>query len=326
MRLIAGSGRSGTTWVLDSLAAANNLRPVFEPLNPYASSIGNQYAHRTLAPDESHPDLQRFMEDACTGRQKRLWMQFRRHRHWLLPPLDEFRSVSGAAKVGRRWGRFLREAPGLAYMSTRRDPLVKCIWANLMLGWLSRHFDCPILLVVRHPGAVIESELRGDWSAEGTLERFRADPKLHELTNGRYRDLLERRLTPIESLALRWVIENQWVIESAPANGATVVFYERLRSSPDRAWDQVLGALDLQNAPDAATLARPSQQSAPAGSGSTGTATGQALWQRILTSDQKDQIQGVLDAANFDLYSMSAAEPRETKNRMALAGASGAGR
>jgi len=37
MKLIAGSGRSGTTWVLDALADANDLRPVFEPLHPMVS-------------------------------------------------------------------------------------------------------------------------------------------------------------------------------------------------------------------------------------------------------------------------------------------------
>ena len=32
--IIAGSGRSGTTWVLDAVAEANQLRTKFEPLGP----------------------------------------------------------------------------------------------------------------------------------------------------------------------------------------------------------------------------------------------------------------------------------------------------
>jgi hypothetical protein len=33
-RVVAGYGRSGTTWVQDVLAISNELRPVFEPLHP----------------------------------------------------------------------------------------------------------------------------------------------------------------------------------------------------------------------------------------------------------------------------------------------------
>ena len=80
--------------------------------------------------------------------------------------------------------------------STRREPLVKCIWSNLMLGWLSRHCQFRVVLIVRHPGAVTESELRNFWSAKQTLDQFRDDEEFHELTNGRYQSLLNRKLTP----------------------------------------------------------------------------------------------------------------------------------
>jgi hypothetical protein len=146
------------------------------------------------------------------------------------------------------------------------------------------------------------------------------------LTNGRYRDLLERQLTPIEGLAARWLIENQSIIESAAANGVTVVFYERLRSSPDLAWEQIRNAFDLPHTPDAAILARPSQQSAPHGSEIDASVTGQPRWQRVLTNEQMGQIQRVLDQAQFDLYSMSDAEPRNVASRTALAGAGGVAR
>ena len=62
MRLIAGSGRSGTTWVQDALAAANDLRPVFEPLHPAVSEIGARYAYRALSRNDEHPELQRFLQ------------------------------------------------------------------------------------------------------------------------------------------------------------------------------------------------------------------------------------------------------------------------
>jgi hypothetical protein len=287
------------------------------------SKIGERYGHRALAPDELHPELRRFLEDVCAGNEERMWTQYRCQRHFLVPSPAELRTITSVKRLGHRWGKFLKEAPGLAMMSTRREPLVKCIWANLVLGWLSRQCKFRIVLVVRHPGAVTESELRNAWSAKFALDRFRGDTRLHELTNGRYRGLLEQKLTPIEELAAQWLIENQWAIETAPENGVTVVFYERLRSLRDSEWERMRRALNLGCIPDAAILARPSQQTAPQGSAVDASATGRARWQRVLTQEQMSQIQRILDQAHFGLYSMNDAEPREAPNSAIPAGTTG---
>ena len=69
IRFIAGSGRSGTTWIQDALAAANGLRPVFEPLHPYLSDIGGRYAHRAMSADEEHAELKAFLTGSlCRAR------------------------------------------------------------------------------------------------------------------------------------------------------------------------------------------------------------------------------------------------------------------
>jgi hypothetical protein len=320
MRLIAGSGRSGTTWVQDTLAYANNLRPVFEPLHPLASEIGTRYAYRALSADDDHPELRQFLIEVCAGRRRMLWTKYRRHRRSLLPPLDELRTMDAAVLLYRQWRKFLGQWPGLAIAGRRPDPLVKCIRANLMLGWLSRRCDCRTVLVVRHPGAVIESELRNAWDPEIALHRFRGDSRLHELTGNRYRALLERRLTPIEALAARWVIENQWVIEQAPANGVTVVFYERLMSSPNLEWSRLCRALDLPEVPSESVRARPSQQSSANRFAVTDGASNEPRWLSVLTSEQVELIQGLLDQVHFDLYTLSDPEPRDRTHRAAREG------
>lgn len=315
IRFIAGSGRSGTTWVQDALAAANGLRPVFEPLHPYVSAIGNRYAHRALAPDEDHPDLAEFLTEVCAGQRNRLWTQFRRQRRWLLPPSEEFWTVDDAARLYRRWNKFLRELPKLAFTGMQGEPLVKCIRANLMLGWLSRKFGCRVVLIVRHPAAVIESELRERWNARFALDRFRQDALLHELTTNRYRQLLERNLTPLEGLAARWVVENQWVVERAPANGVPVVFYEHLKSSPDQEWQRIQHALELSHAPPPAVIAQPSQQSAPKRSAATAGVSSDPRWMRVLSREQMNEIQGILDCVGVTLYTTRDPEPQ---NAMAV--------
>lgn len=312
MRLVAGSGRSGTTWVQDALATANNLRPVFEPLHPYVSSIGNRYAHRALGPDDDHPELAKFLAEVCAGRRNRLWTQYRRQLRWLLPPPDEFWSIHDAGLVYRRWGKFLKELPRLTLAGRRGDPLIKCIRANLMLGWLSRQCECKTVLVVRHPGAVIESELRGGWKAQFALDRFRRDSRLHEMTSDRYRQLLERPFASVEALAVRWVIENHWVIERATENRVTVVFYEHLKSRPDREWERIRNCLELPRVPEPQLVAQPSQQSSPKRSSATAEASDVPRWRRVLTPEQKRMIQGILDMAEVRFYSMSHSEPLQS--------------
>lgn len=310
LRLIAGSGRSGTTWVLDAIASANGLRPVFEPLNPYASDMGRRYAHRALGCEDTHDDLRVFLESVMAGRQVRLWTQYRRQKKLLFPGSLRHRDAVGIPRILRAWVRFLKEAPGLARMASRCVPIVKCIWSNLMLGWMTRQFDCRVVFLIRHPGAVIESELRNHWDASFVLDRFRKDPRFQELTRGRYREFLNQDLSPIESLAVQWLIENQWVVEQAPSIGAEVVFYEHLKSSPAVSWDRLRRALDVPRVPSEAMLVRPSQQSAPSGSAAAAPAEASPRWFAALTQDEKARIQSILDRGSFSLYAMDAGAPR----------------
>lgn len=317
LRFIAGSGRSGTTWVQDALASANRLRPIFEPLHPYVSDMGNRYAHRALTRNDENPELDRFLRDVCAGRSNRFWTQYRQQARWLFPPPAEFQSYNDLGRVWRHWRKFFRDVPRLMFAPSGREPIIKCIRANLMLGWLSARCGYRIVLIVRHPGAVIESELRGSWNARVALDRFRNDDKLHEITGGRYRSLLDRNPTSVEALATRWIIENQWVVEQAPANGVAVVYYERLKAFPHREWQVITHALELEHAPTPRIVARPSQQSSPTRSTATSAVSEGPRWQRILSREQIERIQGTLDLARCDLYSMSDPEPRSPTLRMA---------
>ena len=66
--IIAGSGRSGTTWIQDVLAEANQLRTVFEPLHPQGVSRARGLAYRYIEADEESPDLQHYFDDLLAGR------------------------------------------------------------------------------------------------------------------------------------------------------------------------------------------------------------------------------------------------------------------
>ena len=306
VKLIAGSGRSGTTWVQDALAEVNGLRPVFEPLHPAVSDVGRRYAYRTLTADEDHPELEQFLGDVCRGTRYRMWTTYRQPGGRILPPLRKLATVADAKREYRRWNKLVHEWPSMSAAGRRVEPLVKCIRANLMLDWLAKRCSCKIVLVVRHPGAVVESQFRLGhgpvWDPEPVLDRYRRDERLHELTGGRYRSLLARRLSRIEALATNWVIENQWAIEQAPASGITVVHYEELKASHSDGWARICRALELQKVPSSSLIARPSQQSSNRSAVEAGPVEQEARWQKGLSHAQMAQIQGVLDEAGFAGY------------------------
>lgn len=310
MRLVAGSGRSGTTWVLDALAAANKLRPVFEPLHPLVSRAGELFAHRTLAAGEEQPELRRLLDGTIFDGDCALWTKYRRLGHWLAPPFSEIMTSRGFGQLYRRWKKFLQDSPQLAMASMRSEPLVKCIHANLMLGWLSWQYNFRIVLIVRHPGAVIESEMRGGWNPAFALDRFRTDPRLRDLTGNRYTSLLTRALSPVEGLAARWVIENQVALEEAATGKTFVSLYERLKQSPESEWMAICEAMDLTHIPTQQAISRPSQQSAAVSSSAGDEAVESPRWMTALSAEQLDQIQSVLDEVGFDLYTMKNAFPQ----------------
>ena len=71
--IIAGSGRSGTTWVLDAIAGSNRLRTVFEPLHPAGVPEAKAFANKHVRDDADEPDLKLFMDKVFSGKLKGIW-------------------------------------------------------------------------------------------------------------------------------------------------------------------------------------------------------------------------------------------------------------
>src|SRR5215218_5110451 len=151
MRVIAGSGRSGTTWVLDCLADANGLRPMFEPLHPAVTRLGAKFAYRAIRPEESHPDLEAYLGRIARGEYNSLWVTYRGRRDLLIPSPSTLRSWNDVLRISRRWREFLKDRAVLRAASRRRGTLIKMIRANLALGWMTQTLGAQAILLIRHP-------------------------------------------------------------------------------------------------------------------------------------------------------------------------------
>jgi hypothetical protein len=308
-RLILGSGRSGTTWVLDCLAEANNLRPIFEPLHPAESALGLRYAHEVATIDDKDEVLARHFRDLIAGRIHSRWIDYRGARRVLFPSPSKFTSFSATKSWIRSWRKYLDNRITLRASAQRQDVLVKCIRANLMASWLTRTMGFRAALIVRHPCAVVESRYRLRWNPSVVLTRYHGNRRLHELTGGRYWDLLNSELTFVQALTLTWIIENQWPVEHSQEGGYSVVFYEDLVSNPSTSWRILCDSLDLPKPPDITSLRRPSQQASGRPADTTPSKWPEPRWQSRLTGEQLDSIQEILDATNCTLYSVERTAP-----------------
>ncbi len=304
IRLIAGSGRSGTTWVLDALASANALRPIFEPLRPESSAAGDAYAYRSLDPREEHADLAAYLSELQRSRSRSLWTTFRNPPDKLLPGISALTSGQDLRRAHYRWRQLCRSFLPLYRASLRGGALFKCIRANLALGWLAARMSARVVMVIRHPGAVVESQQRlsadgRSWIPWPVLERFRADKMLRASTSGADDGLLRRKLTMTEGLTLIWVIENQMPARAAQMEGYGVVHYEDLVDSPGESWARLCRQLELESLPPLASLTHPSQQASKV---SLRPASGRETWRGRLSAEQLGEIQGVLDESSCDIY------------------------
>jgi hypothetical protein len=148
-------------------------------------------------------------------------------------------------------GRFVNDWTGhqssvLAFLLAKRM-LVKMVRATAMLPWLIRNFrflNRPVLLV-RHPLAVVASQLRFGFARDG-FRGFRIPDCPFNEHFLKHKDFLSELRTAEEGLAAHWCLANQ-VPLSSPDNGRawTTVYYEHLLLDPERELRRIFDAWEL---------------------------------------------------------------------------------
>ncbi|HET7271583.1 MAG TPA: sulfotransferase [Rubrobacter sp.] len=194
---LAGSGRSGTTWLSEIINHRGDYRYVFEPFNPREVGVFKHFRSKQyLRPDDRREE---FLEPArlvLTGGLRNPWT-------------DRFH------------GRFVA-----------RRRLIKDIRANLLLGWMNANFPgMPIILLLRHPCAVVASRLALGWKdnlsvtmeQEELVEDFLL-PMEAEIRAAR--DDFERHL-------FLWCIDNYVPLKQFETGQIHLAFYENLLVNPE---------------------------------------------------------------------------------------------
>lgn len=227
--LIVGSGRSGTTWLANLINHKNQYRDVFEPFHPRHVPLAKNLPYNLyLRPADAHPEFDSVARPLLTGAYQNDWTNRNNRRR----------------------------------IANKR--IVKEIRLHHSLKWIAAHFpQMPIILMLRHPLAVIESRRALNWPAR--LELFLARPELMSDFLAPFLPHIQRALSyPEQSLERDicfWCIENYVPLQQFRASEIYLAFYEDLVLDPQVAIRQVFHYLDKPFDSDVLTVVEtPSSQ------------------------------------------------------------------
>ncbi|MEM1354500.1 MAG: sulfotransferase [Planctomycetota bacterium] len=198
--LLAGSGRSGTTWLGQIINADHQYREVFEPLFPErVRRVAEFPTTRYIPVNDTDASLAALIGGLLEGRVRSRWTD----------------------RYNRR------------FLARRR--LTKVIRANLMLGYIRRRFPhVKLCFALRHPCAVATSRLKLGWAPH--LHELLGQPALVSDHLVHQRELIERVLQDgdlFDQHITMWCIENVVPLRELKAGDVCVLQYERFCNAFD---------------------------------------------------------------------------------------------
>lgn len=223
---LAGSGRSGTTWISEIINADLSFRYIFEPFNCRKTAEWRDYEFQQYFPrDHDDRHALAMAERILSGRVRNAWV----------------------------------DSQNRALIARRR--LVKDIRTNLMLGWLKAHFPAmALVLLVRDPLAVIASRQRLGWGPPMGLERLRRMPGLVEEHLEPLMHFIECQAQDEFAMqVVNWCIEHLVPLRQLRPGEYQLVSYEAMVADPTAAIGPLFEYLGLSTGPrHIAQLSRPS--------------------------------------------------------------------
>lgn len=205
---VIGTGRSGTTW-LAQIIAASGMELIFEPL--HSGQVPEAEECKPL------PLVARPGDD---------------------PPWTPVIARALAGEFRNEWT--LRANPG----ASRR--VIKFIRGNLIADWMSRRFRIRPVFIVRNPLSVIASMIEQEWGINPRFVRGAIRRKdLREAYFEPFMDLVEDEPSEIEAYALLWCVQNYPPWRSGLWERIPLVRFEDLVRNPVEEVHRLAEVLDF---------------------------------------------------------------------------------
>ena len=264
--LVAGTARSGTTWLADVIASQLVCRIMFEPFNPelvreYRGFNYFQY----MRPEEEDGSLHFYARRVFSGELRNRWVDRQNENLFA-----EYR-------------------------------LVKEIRANLMLKWLHRQFpEVPVLFLLRHPCAVVLSRMELGWATDRDIQPLLSQPALVSDYLDGHMDLIRNVQTDEEKHTIIWCVSNLVPLNQFRSDELKIIYYEDLCVQPDVELPAAFAAIGVDyDRSTANRLDRPSQTTRATSAVVTGSDR-VSHWQKKLNPVQVERILRIVQAFGLD--------------------------
>lgn len=189
---IAGTGRSGTSWISNIVNYNNYYRLMFEPFTPKYVQECKQFKYRQYI--RSYDKNKKFLEPAkkiLSGNIRNKWIDHSNKKFFC-----EYR-------------------------------LIKDIRANLSLKWIKANFpEIPIILVLRHPCAVAFSRLKLKWDAH--LDVLLSQQELIDDFLRGFVNEIKNCKKDFEKHVFLWCIENYVPLKQFQKDDIHIICYENM--------------------------------------------------------------------------------------------------
>ena len=195
--LIAAMQRSGTTWLSDIINFDGSYRSMYEPFhNRNVSQVEHFRTWQYLRPTDSSA---RYLEPAAAifeGRIRNPWISAYNRR-----------MIAGPR-------------------------IIKDVRSLMMIGWIRAHWpEMPVVLLMRHPCAVLNSLLKLRWHSNAAKEIL-AQPQLMEDHLEPFRADIEAVSRDVDDHMLAWCANYYVALRQLRGQDVFVAFYERILAAP----------------------------------------------------------------------------------------------
>lgn len=205
--ILAGTGRSGTTWVAEVINSRNDYRIMFEPFHSNKVDLLSDWNYRQyLRPND-------------------------RRDKYLIPATS---ILSG--NIRNEWIDRLSQQ-NLEFEPQKR--LIKDIRCQLILNWIKHNYPkIPQILLLRHPCAVANSKLKRGWDTH--LEDFLKQEKLMIDFLGPFKNELENAENLFDKHIFMWCVENYVPLRQFNEGEILVIFYEDVCRDPQNVIESIM--------------------------------------------------------------------------------------
>jgi hypothetical protein len=195
---IAGTGRSGGTWLSEIINQRKDYRFIFEPFHPKRTPWMKPFGERKyMRPEENDPEFLALAQRIVTGQVRHAWTE----------------------RFNRRF--------------ITHERLIKEDYANLMMKWLHVNFPgMPLVLLLRHPCAVALSFVTHQY--RGAVMPLLEQEKLVEDHLQPYVDEIRRARDTFERTVFLWCVETLVPLRQCRPGELHVVFFENLVKRPEQ--------------------------------------------------------------------------------------------